>query len=100
MQININNLSVINDKVENVIDKFHDVDLVIIDPARRGLDTKTINYLKEIKSRYLIYIACGIDALKRDIKEIEEVYNLDNLYVIDMFPRTNKMECMAIFSLM
>ena len=63
----INNLEVINGKVEDYIDTFKNIDLVVVDPARRGLDKKTINYLKTIKSNYLIYIACKMDSLKRDL---------------------------------
>lgn len=96
---NINNLKIINDKVENVIDEFKDIDLIVIDPARSGLDKKTISYLNKIKSKYLIYIACGVDALRRDLKELENNYNLENIYLVDMFPRTNNIETIAILSL-
>jgi len=94
----INNLEVINGRVEDYIDTFSSVDLIILDPARSGLDKKTISYLNTIKSKYIIYIACSIDSLKRDLKQLIN-YNLDNLYLVDMFPRTNNVECVSIFSL-
>ena len=94
---NINNLEVINGLVENYIDKFQDIDLVILDPARRGLDKKTINYLKIIKSKYLIYIACGIDSLKRDLNLLNDTYNIEKIFGIDMFPNTNNQETICIF---
>lgn len=96
---NITNLEVINDRVENVIDKFNLIDLVIIDPARSGLDKKTIENLKRINSKYLIYIACSMDSLKRDLSYLCDKYKLDNLYLVDMFPRTNNVESVAILSL-
>lgn len=96
---NINNLSVINSDVASCIDTFKDIDLIVIDPSRSGLSEKTIFYLNEIKSKHLIYIACGIDALKRDLKKLEKNYNLENLYLVDMFPRTNNVETIAILSL-
>ena len=95
---NIKNLKVINGLVEDNINKFHDIDFILVDPARRGLDKKTIKYLKEIKSKYLIYIACGIDSLKRDLVELNESYQVDNIYGIDMFPCTNNVECIALLS--
>jgi len=95
---NINNLKVINGLVEDYIDSFQDIDLIILDPARRGLDKKTISYLKKIKSKYLIYIACSIDSLKRDLKELSDTYKLHKLFGIDMFPNTNNCESVAILN--
>lgn len=92
----VNNLKVINSKVEDVIDTFHDIDLIIVDPARKGLDSKTIEYLKNIKSKYLIYIACGIDSLKRDLNKLNNLYLIDKLYVVDMFPCTIHVETVVV----
>ena len=78
----INNLQVINGRVEDYIDTFKDIDLIILDPARRGLDLKTISYLKKIKSKYL----------KDDYEVLEN-------YLVDMFPRTNEVESVSILKL-
>ena len=95
----INNLEVINGKVEDYIDTFKNIDLVVVDPARRGLDKKTISYLKEIKSNYLIYIACKMDSLKRDLQDLKEIYDVMEVNLVDMFPRTNHVECVSMLKL-
>ena len=95
----INNLEVINGKVEDYIDTFKNIDLVVVDPARRGLDKKTINYLKTIKSNYLIYIACKMDSLKRDLKDLKEIYDVTSINLVDMFPRTNHVESVCVLKL-
>lgn len=92
----INNLEVINGKVEDYIDTFKNIDLVVVDPARRGLDKKTISYLKEIKSNYLIYIACKMDSLKRDLYDLKEIYDVSSINLVDMFPRTNHVESLCV----
>ena len=92
----INNLEVINGKVEDYIDTFKNIDLVVVDPARRGLDKKTINYLKTIKSNYLIYIACKMDSLKRDLQDLKEIYDVASINLVDMFPRTNHVESLCV----
>lgn len=92
----INNLEVINGKVEDYIDTFKNIDLVVVDPARRGLDKKTINYLKTIKSNYLIYIACKMDSLKRDLKDLKEIYDVSSINLVDMFPKTNHVESVCV----
>ena len=95
---NINNLEIINGKVEDYIDQFKNIDLVIIDPARSGLDKKTINYLNNIKSKYIIYISCNIHSLKRDISLLNN-YNIKEINVVNMFKRTNKVETIVIMEL-
>ena len=95
----INNLEVINGKVEDYINTFKNIDLVVVDPARRGLDKKTINYLKTIKSNYLIYIACKMDSLKRDLKDLKEIYDVASINLVDMFPRTNHVESLCVLKL-
>ena len=95
---NVDNLEIINGLVEDNIEKFKDIDLVIVDPARNGLDKKTINYLNNLNSKYIIYIACGIDSLKRDIKLLTN-YNINNIYAIDMFPRTRHCESIVLLEL-
>ena len=95
----INNLQVINGRVEDYIDTFKDIDLIILDPARRGLDLKTISYLKKIKSKYLIYIACKMDSLRRDTKYLKDDYEVLENYLVDMFPRTNEVESVCVLKL-
>ena len=95
----INNLEVINGKVEDYINTFKNIDLVVVDPARRGLDKKTINYLKIIKSNYLIYIACKMDSLKRDLYDLKEIYDVASINLVDMFPRTNHVESLCVLKL-
>ena len=93
---NIKNIEVINGKVSEYIDAFKDIDLVIIDPPRSGLDNKTIYYLKRIKSKYIIYISCDMYTLKRDLELLKDVYNINNINLVDMFKRTYHVECVCL----
>ena len=93
---NINNLKVINEKVENFIDKLRDSDLIIIDPPRSGLDKKTISYLEEIHSKNLVYISCDMITLKRDLETLKKYYDISKIYLVNMFPKTYHVECITI----
>ena len=92
---NTNNISFICDKVENKIDEFNDIDLVIVDPPRAGLDNKTKDYLKEINSKEIIYVSCDPVTLARDIKDID-TYKVKYIKVFNMFPRTYHCESIAV----
>lgn len=92
---NISNISFICDKVENKIDTFKDIDLVIVDPPRAGLDNKTKDYLKQINSKKIIYVSCDPVTLARDIKDLD-TYKVNYIKVFNMFPRTYHCESITV----
>lgn len=87
-----NNCSFICDKVENVIDQFNDFDMVIVDPPRAGLDSKTIEYIKKIGAKDLVYISCDPVTLGRDLKELSSDYEVLEVKPYNMFPRSYHVE--------
>ena len=93
---NIKNIKVINGDVANYIDKFNDIDLVIIDPPRSGLDKRTREYLKKINSKYIIYVSCDMKTLQRDLNELKEIYNIISINLVDMFKRTYHCESICL----
>ena len=92
---NLNNIEFICDKVENKINEFNDIDLVIVDPPRAGLDNKTKNYLKEINPERIIYVSCDPITLARDIKDLD-TYKVNYIKVFNMFPRTYHCESVCV----
>ena len=93
---NIKNIKVINGDVADYIKKFKDIDLVIIDPPRSGLSKKTREYLKMINSKYIIYISCDMQTLKRDIEELNDNYLILKINLVDMFRGTYHCESITI----
>ena len=93
---NLNNIEFICDKVENKIDEFTDIDLVIVDPPRAGLDSKTKEYLKKINSNETIYVSCDPMTLSRDIKDLSDTYKVKYIKPFNMFPRTYHCESIAV----
>ncbi len=93
---NIKNIHVINGDVAYYIDKFNDIDLVIIDPPRSGLDKKTREYLKRINSKYIIYISCDMQTLKRDLVDLKELYSTNSINLVDMFRGTYHCESICL----
>ena len=92
----IDNIKVINGKVEDYIDTFKSIDLVIIDPPRSGIDKKTREYLKIINSKYIIYISCDMFTLKRDLEDLKEIYEIKDISLVDMFKRTYHVETVCL----
>lgn len=92
----LSNIDFICDKVENRIDSFKDIDLIIVDPPRAGLDAKTRDYLKKINPKAIIYISCDPVTLVRDLNKLETAYQVKYLKPFNMFPRTYHVECVSV----
>ena len=90
------NIDFICDKVENIINKFSNIDVVILDPPRKGLDNKTKNILKEMYIKKIIYVSCDIYTLIRDINELKETYSIKKIIPFNMFPRTYHCESITV----
>ena len=72
---------------------------VIVDPPRRGLDNTTINVIKELNLKKLVYISCNPATMVRDLKMLEEKYDVKEIQPVDMFPYTSHVECVAVLEL-
>lgn len=93
---NVNNISFICDKVENRIDEFKNIDVVIVDPPRAGLDPKTIKYLISIAPEAIIYVSCDPVTLARDIKNLSDSFDAISITPFNMFPRTYHCESITV----
>lgn len=83
--------------LEQVLEKSERPDVIFVDPPRRGLDTTTINNILKVEPSKLIYISCNPATMVRDIKMIEEKYELTKVQPVDMFPFT--IHCEVVSSL-
>ena len=79
------NLRFINDDVVNVLPIIlktkKQLDVLIVDPPRSGIDKKSINFILNIKPKKIIYISCDPITLSRDIKLLDEEYNLIEIMI-------------------
>lgn len=92
----VKDINFICDKVENVIEQFQNIDLIIVDPPRKGLDQKTIEYIKVINPKKVIYVSCDVITLARDLKLLKDNYNIKYVQPFNMFPRTMHCESIAV----
>ena len=101
---NIDNIEFIAGDVEVAFKKLLEEDKVkptaiIVDPPRRGLDNVTVSKIIETEVEKLVYISCNPATMVRDIKMLEEKYELKELQPVDMFPYTSHVECVSVLKL-
>ena len=96
---NINNIEFLLGKVEDYIESFKDIDSIIVDPPRSGLDKLTVDTILGIKPKSIVYISCDPTTLVRDLNILSEKYDLLEVTPVDMFANTYHVECVCILKL-
>lgn len=85
---------------EDVLNKNNDKpDVIFVDPPRKGLDKHTIENILNVEPKKIIYISCNPASLVRDLKLLEEKYDVREIQPVDMFPFTSHVECVAVLQL-
>ena len=74
------------------------VDVLFMDPPRKGSTPEFLKAVKELQPRKVLYIACGPSSLARDLKELLSDYSIDTIQPVDMFPRTAHVETVVLLS--
>lgn len=74
-------------------------DIIMVDPPRKGLDSKSVENILQIKPKRLVYISCNPATLVRDLAKVEDLYEVKSIKTVDMFPFTSHVECIAVLCL-
>ena len=73
------------------------VDVVSLDPPRKGCDEACLSAVLELSPKRIVYVSCDPGSLARDMKYLGEGgYALEKWVGIDNFPRTGHVETVAL----
>ena len=73
------------------------VDVVSLDPPRKGCDEACLSAVLELSPKRIVYVSCDPGSLARDIKYLREGgYELQKWVGIDNFPRTGHVETITL----
>lgn len=73
----------------------YDIDVLVLDPPREGVDKKTINEIIRINPKKIIYVSCDPMTFARDINLLKDYYKLSDLTIVDMFADTYHIEVVS-----
>lgn len=97
---NILNLTNINGdmniELPKLVAKIHEIDTLVVDPPRKGMDSSVLETILQAKPRKIIYVSCNPATLARDVKALSEKYEVKEVEPFDMFPQTSHVETFAI----
>lgn len=106
-----------NAKLNNINDvKFHKMDLqsrnigellkhlvtpdaVVIDPPRSGMHKNLVEAIIRIKPKRIVYVSCNPTTQARDYEVMKDIYKIEEIQPIDLFPQTYHIESIALLEL-
>lgn len=95
----ITNVEFICANSEDFIHTLNQIDLLILNPPRKGADPSFLEGVKKLKPKKIIYISCDPATLARDLHILESAgFKTMIVQPFDMFPQTSHVECVALIS--
>lgn len=97
---NIKNIEFILGKTEEEISRFEQtiIDLIVMDPPRKGCETALLEAIKEKKIKRIVYVSCNVATLARDLEILSSDYVIEEITLVDMFPHTSHVESVVLLS--
>ncbi len=86
-------------KAEDIIPKWYQegyrANALVVDPPRVGLDDKLLKTIIDVRPAKMVYVSCNASTLARDLVTLSQVYQVDYIQSVDMFPHTARVEAVV-----
>lgn len=97
---NINNVQFIcGDAAKEITKIKENVNVIFVDPPRKGVDRKAIAVMKKLLPKKIVYISCNPVTMARDLSYLNDLYEVKKVVPVDMFPNTAHVECVTLLEL-
>lgn len=84
--------------LENWFQNFEKPELVVTDPPRSGMDSRTVQAILRHKPPYLLLVSCNPATLARDLALLAPAYKICSVRPVDLFPQTPHVETVCLLS--
>lgn len=75
------------------------VDVIVVDPPRKGCDAQTLKSIVTMQPQSIVYISCNPSTLARDMQILaQDGYIAKSVQPVDMFPNTHHVECVCVLN--
>ncbi|MDO5018641.1 MAG: 23S rRNA (uracil(1939)-C(5))-methyltransferase RlmD [Lagierella massiliensis] len=87
-------------KSEDLVSKYlNKVDILVVDPPRKGLDKKLIEEVSKSTIKKIMYISCNPGTLARDVAYLKDFgFTTEEVKLVDMFSNTMHVETVVLMS--
>lgn len=80
------------------LSKNKEIDVLVVDPPRSGLDDAMLECLLRSNIKEIIYVSCNPATLGKNLAVLQEKYRVQRVIPIDMFPNTQHVETVVLLS--
>jgi 23S rRNA (uracil1939-C5)-methyltransferase len=70
-------------------------DVLVVDPPRAGMHKDVVAQIADLQPERFVYVSCNPQTQARDLDRLHDVYRLDAIQPVDMFPHTPHIETVA-----
>ncbi|MFB6247603.1 MAG: 23S rRNA (uracil(1939)-C(5))-methyltransferase RlmD [Salinibacter sp.] len=67
-------------------------DVLIVDPPRAGMHKDVVTQIADLAPERFVYVSCNPQTQVRDLERLRDVYRVDAVQPVDMFPHTPHIE--------
>ncbi|SJZ33793.1 23S rRNA (uracil(1939)-C(5))-methyltransferase RlmD [Anaerorhabdus furcosa] len=87
------------DGAMKLLERNETIDVVIVDPPRKGCDQITLESIAKMNPKRIIYVSCDPSTLARDSVTLKELgYQIQEVQPVDMFPLTHHVENISVYT--
>ncbi|MGN1344922.1 MAG: 23S rRNA (uracil(1939)-C(5))-methyltransferase RlmD [Traorella sp.] len=80
------------------ISKKREIDCLVVDPPRTGLDELMIDTILRSKIKKVIYVSCNPATLGKNLAILQNKYQVQKVIPVDMFPQTQHVESVVVMT--
>jgi 23S rRNA (uracil1939-C5)-methyltransferase len=85
------------EELEAIVKTRAEVELIILNPPRKGCEESVLNQVAKIGANKIIYVSCSPASLGRDLSKMHSLgYDCRTIQPVDMFPQTTHVESVAV----
>ncbi|MES3630783.1 MAG: 23S rRNA (uracil(1939)-C(5))-methyltransferase RlmD [Longimonas sp.] len=77
---------------DDFVDTHGTPDVLIVDPPRNGMHKKVVAQIEALRPERFVYVSCNPQTQVRDLDRLHDVYQIDAVQPVDMFPHTPHIE--------
>ena len=66
--------------------------VLVIDPPRAGMHKDVVRQVLALSADRIVYVSCNPSTLARDLSLLKEIYRIEEIQPVDLFPHTHHIE--------
>ena len=84
---------------DELVEKHGRPNVIITDPPRAGMHADVVNKIAKLAPERIVYVSCNPATQARDVALLKDLYTIEAIQPVDMFPHTHHVENVILLAL-